>query len=462
MDINFFNQQGIEPYTGEDFVSLFEKCNTLNEKKEGTVVKGTITAMDKDAVTVDIGIKDQGRIPLREFMQSGKMQELQVGDETEVYIKSYENRHGKVVLSREKAVKESGWQRLEDAIVKKEPVNGIIVGRVKGGLMVDLDGIIAFLPGSQVDTKPVKDISFMIGVEQPFLVLKADREQGNIIVSRKAILEEQRKDARSETVSQIKSGQILEGVVKNITDYGAFVDLGPVDGLLHVTDISWTKTGHPSEVLSIGQTVKVKVIKCEEGSGRISLGMKQLEKNPWEGIDKKYPVGTRLRGKINSIADYGIFIELEPGIEGLAHVSELSWTRSSTSPSKMFQVGQEVEFMILEMDIDKHRIALGLKQCSEGAWHNLEKTYPIGKIIEGKVLEVLRSSLVIGLTADLTGLIHASRTFLGLNLQKKLYKIIKLEISCALSCFLWINTRAVLPLELKDLKRILSRNPSKI
>lgn len=397
-----------EAYMNEDFASLFEKHNALELKKEGSVVKGIITAIDKDTVTVDIGIKDEGRIPIREFVQSGKVPDLKIGDEIEVYIKSYENRHGKVVLSREKAVKESGWQRLEDSLNKKEPVNGIIVGRVKGGLMVDLDGIIAFLPGSQVDTKPIKDISFMMGVEQPFLILKADREQGNIIVSRKAILEDQRKDSKTDSMSKLSAGEVVEGVVKNITDYGAFVDLGAVDGLLHVTDISWTKTGHPSEVLSVGQSVKVKIIKCDEDTGRISLGMKQLEKNPWEGIDKKYPVGTKMKGKVTSVTDYGVFIELEHGVEGLAHVSELSWTRSNLHPSKMFHVGQEVEFMVLEMDIDKHRISLGIKQCSESIWQNLEKDYPVGKIIDAKVAEVLKTSLIVNLADDVTGFINAA------------------------------------------------------
>lgn len=413
MNTNFNKQisnqcSDCEPYMMEDFASLFDKHNTLDIKKEGSVVKGVITAIDKDAVTVDIGIKDEGRIPIREFVQGGKVPDLKVGDEIEVYIRSYENRHGKVVLSREKAVKEGGWQRLEDALNKKEPVNGIIVGRVKGGLMVDLDGIIAFLPGSQVDTKPIKDISFMMGVEQPFLILKADREQGNIIVSRKAILEDQRKDSKTDSMSKLSAGEVVEGVVKNITDYGAFVDLGAVDGLLHVTDISWTKTGHPSEVLSVGQPVKVKIIKCDEDTGRISLGMKQLEKNPWEGIDKKYPVGTKMKGKVTSVTEYGVFIELEHGVEGLAHVSELSWTRSNLHPSKMFHVGQEVEFMVLEMDIDKHRISLGIKQCSESVWQNLEKDYPVGKILDAKVAEVLKTSLIVNLADDVTGFINAA------------------------------------------------------
>jgi small subunit ribosomal protein S1 len=395
-------------HTEENFAAMFEQEHNLLGKKEGAVVRGIITGIDKDVVIVDIGIKDEGRIPIKEFVQAGKVQDIHVGDETDVYIRSYENRYGKVILSRERAVKEGGWHRLENAAQKKEPVNGIIVGRVKGGLMVDLDGVIAFLPGSQVDTKPVKDISGMMGVEQPFIVLKADREQGNIIVSRRAILEEQKKEVMQQSMSHIKLGQVLDGVVKNITDYGAFIDLGQVDGLLHVTDISWSKTAHPSEVLSVGQEVKVKVIKCDEESGRISLGMKQLQDNPWELVAAKYPVGTNLTRKITNITDYGIFIELEHGIEGLAHVSELSWTRPALHPSKVFKPGQEVECVVLEMDVNKHRIALGVKQRTDVSWQTLEDEYSVGRVLEGKVAEVLKTVLIIELAPNVTGMLHVS------------------------------------------------------
>jgi small subunit ribosomal protein S1 len=392
-----------------NFSELFDKFNKSNEKQEGTVIKGIITAVDKEVVTVDIGMKDEGRIPIKEFVKSGKVQDIKVGDEIDVYIQSYENRYGRLILSREKAVKEIGWRFLRDAMKNKAPVEGIIVGRVKGGLMVDLEGIIAFLPGSQVDVKPVKDISPLIGVKQPFIVLKIDDEQGNIIVSRKAILEEARKEEKQELLSKIKVGQVLEGVVKNITDYGAFVDLGNnIDGLLHMTDMSWNRIAHPSELLSIGQNINVKIIKYDEETHRISLGMKQLEKNPWEGLIEKYPIGTKMKGRITSIADYGVFVELEPGVEGLVYISELSWTKLNVHPRKLFQEGQEVEFIILDVDVIKHRISLGIKQCTDSIWKTVEKKYPVGTLVEGEVAGVLKMGLVISFGNNLEGVVHAT------------------------------------------------------
>ncbi|NRA73904.1 MAG: 30S ribosomal protein S1 [Rickettsiales bacterium] len=392
-----------------DFAKLFDNLNKMQDKKEGAVVKGIITSMDKESVTVDIGMKDEGRIPIREFVQSGKIQDVKIGEEIDVYIQSYENRYGNLVLSREKAVKEIGWKFLREAMTNKTPVDGIIVGRVKGGLMVDLKGIIAFLPGSQVDVRPIKDISPLIGVEQPFIVLKIDDQQGNIIVSRKAILEESRKEEKQELLSQIKVGQELEGIVKNVTNYGGFIDLGNnIDGLLHLTDIAWNRIAHPSEVLSIGQKVKVKVIKYDKETSRISLGMKQLEKNPWEGLAEKYPVGTKMKGKITSIADYGIFVELEPGVEGLVYLSELSWVKPNVHPNKLFKEGQEVEFVILDVDIEKHRISLGIKQCTDSIWKDIEDKYPVSTVIEGKVASILKTGIVVSFGENLEGVVHSS------------------------------------------------------
>lgn len=400
--------EGAEFTTGEDFAKIFGNFTETNEKIEGSVVKGTITDVSSDAITVDIGIKDEGRIPIKEFVQNGKIPNLKVGDTIDVYIQSYENRYGRVILSREKAVRESSWNNLEIAMKKGEQVEGVVFGRIKGGLTVDLSGVIAFLPGSQVDVKPIKDITSLIGVVQPFIVLKMDREQGNVVVSRRAIIEESRAEAKEEMLSKIKLGQVLKGTVKNITDYGAFLDLGSIDGLLHVTDISWNRINHPSEVLSLGQEVKVQVIKYDADAGRISLGMKQLENNPWEGLDKKYPSGTRMKGKVTNITDYGVFVQLEPGIEGLVHVSELSWTRQNVSPRKFVELDKEVEFMVLDIDVEKHRISLGIKQCTDNVWQSLSEKYSVGTVVEGTVENVADFGLFVNFGENISALVHAN------------------------------------------------------
>ncbi|MCH9753461.1 MAG: 30S ribosomal protein S1 [Alphaproteobacteria bacterium] len=400
--------EGAEFATGEDFNKLFNEFTKTNETLEGSVVSGAITDISNDVVTVDIGIKDEGRIPLKEFVQNGKIPDLKLGDTVDVYVQSFENRYGKVVLSREKAVRESSWNKLEVSMKKGEQVEGVIFGRIKGGLTVDLNGVIAFLPGSQVDVRPIKDVTPLLGVVQPFIVLKMDREQGNVVVSRRAIIEESRAEAKEEMLSKISLGQVLEGTVKNITDYGAFLDLGSIDGLLHVTDISWNRINHPSEVLSLGQVVKVQVIKYDPDAGRISLGMKQLETNPWEGLDKKYPSGTKMKGKVTNITDYGVFVQLEPGIEGLVHVSELSWTRQNISPRKFVEVDQEVEFMILDIDVEKHRISLGIKQCTENIWQTLSEQYSVGTVIEGTVENVADFGVFINFGENISALVHAN------------------------------------------------------
>lgn len=400
--------EGADFSTGEDFAALFGEFSKTNEKVEGSVVSGTITDISNDVVTVDIGIKDEGRIPLKEFVQNGKIADLKLGDVVEVYIQSYENRYGRVVLSREKAVRESSWKKLEVSMKKGEQVEGVIFGRIKGGLTVDLNGVIAFLPGSQVDVKPIKDISHLLGLVQPFVVLKMDRDQGNVVVSRRAIIEESRAEAKEEMLSKISVGQVIEGTVKNITDYGAFLDLGSLDGLLHVTDISWSRINHPSEVLTVGQQVKVQIIKYDADAGRISLGMKQLEKNPWEGLDGRYPSGTKMKGKVTNITDYGIFVELEPGIEGLVHVSEISWTRQNVSPRKLVELDQEIEFMVLDIDVDKHRISLGIKQCTENIWKSLEEKYSVGTTIKGTVEKVVDFGIFIHFDENISALVHAN------------------------------------------------------
>ncbi len=400
-NINFETQ-------GEDFAQLLDSFTKDHDQKEGSIVKGKITKIQNDTVTVDIGFKDEGRIPIKEFVQNGKLPKLSVGEEIDVYIENYENYRGEVVLSREHAIRDSSWGNLEKAMKEKTPVEGMVFGRIKGGLTVDLNGVIAFLPGSQIDVKPVKDITDLLGVVQPFMVLKIDKEQGNVVVSRRAIIEESRAEARDEMLAKVEVGQVLEGTIKNITDYGAFIDLGTIDGLLHVTDISWTKINHPSEMLSVGQKVKVQIIKYDEESKRLSLGIKQLEENPWEGLDAKYPVGKKMTGKVTNIADYGVFVELEPGIEGLVHVSELSWNRHNVSPRKLVQEKQEVEFVILDIDVDKHRISLGMKQCMENIWKKLSKQYPVGTVIDGEVEKVVDFGMFVNFGEEVSGLIHAN------------------------------------------------------
>ena len=392
------------PETNENFEAL------LNEQFgdngiTGSVVKGTIIRVTDDFATVDVGLKSEGRIPLREF---GQNPELKIGDVVEVYVDRYEDRDGNIVLSREKARREEAWIDLEKSLNAGERVNGVIFGRVKGGFTVDLNGAIAFLPGSQIDIRPIRDITPLMGVVQPFQILKMDKVRGNIVVSRRVVLEETRAEARAELISDLKEGSVLEGVVKNITDYGAFIDLGGVDGLLHVTDISWRRINHPAEVLAVGQTVKVQVIKFNEDNQRISLGMKQLESDPWAKVEGKYNVGDVYTGKVTNITDYGAFVELEDGIEGLVHVSEMSWTRKNVHPGKIVSTSQEVEVKVLEVDAEKRRISLGIKQCTPNPWAAYVEEHPLGSVIEGKIKNITEFGLFIGLNDEIDGMIHLS------------------------------------------------------
>ena len=392
------------PETNENFEEL------LNEQFgdngiTGSVVKGTIIRLTPDFATVDVGLKSEGRIPLREF---GQNPEIKVGDIVEVYVDRYEDRDGNIVLSREKARREEAWVDLEKSLNAGERVNGVIFGRVKGGFTVDLNGAIAFLPGSQIDIRPIRDITPLMGVVQPFQILKMDKVRGNIVVSRRVVLEETRAEARAELISDLKEGSILEGIVKNITDYGAFIDLGGVDGLLHVTDISWRRINHPAEVLSVGQTIKVQVIKFNEDNQRISLGMKQLESDPWAKVEGKYNVGDVYTGKVTNITDYGAFVELENGIEGLVHVSEMSWTRKNVHPGKIVSTSQEVEVKVLEVDADKRRISLGIKQCTPNPWAAYIEEHAVGSVIQGKIKNITEFGLFVGLSDEIDGMIHLS------------------------------------------------------
>ena len=371
----------------------------------GTVVKGTIVKVSPDFVTVDVGLKSEGNIPVREF---GTNAELKVGDVVEVLVDRYEDKDGNIVLSREKARREEVWVDLEKSMNAGERVNGIIFGRVKGGFTVDLNGAIAFLPGSQIDIRPIRDISPLMGISQPFQILKMDKVRGNIVVSRRVVLEESRAEARAELIDGIKEGAILDGVVKNITDYGAFVDLGGIDGLLHVTDISWKRINHPAEILNVGQNVKVQIIRFNEDTQRISLGMKQLESDPWVAVAEKYKVGEIYKGKVTNITDYGAFVELEDGIEGLVHVSEMSWTRKNVHPGKIVSTSEEVDVKVLEVDSDKRRISLGIKQCQPNPWAAYIEEHPVGSVITGKIKNITEFGLFIGLTDEIDGMIHLS------------------------------------------------------
>ena len=392
----------------EDFAALLEESFVQHDLYEGAVVKGTVVAIEKDLAVIDVGLKVEGRVPLKEFGAKGRDGEMGVGTEVEVYLERVENALGEAVLSREKARREESWVRLEAAFEANEKVNGQIFNQVKGGFTVDLDGAVAFLPRSQVDIRPVRDVTPLMHTPQPFQILKMDKRRGNIVVSRRVVLEETRAEQRSELVQSLEEGHTVEGVVKNITDYGAFVDLGGIDGLLHVTDIAWRRINHPSEVLTIGQTVKVQIIRVNQETHRISLGMKQLETDPWDGIEAKYPIEAKFNGRVTNITDYGAFVELEPGIEGLIHVSEMSWTKKNVHPGKIVSTSQEVEVMILEVDPVKRRISLGLKQTLQNPWDAFAEQFPIGTNVEGEVKNKTEFGLFIGLDGDVDGMVHLS------------------------------------------------------
>ena len=392
----------------EDFAKLLEESIDQGNLQEGAVIKGTVVGIEKDVAVIDVGLKTEGRVALREFATPGRQAEIKIGDTVEVYLERVENALGEAVLSRDKARREESWGKLEKAFQGNEKVNGVIFNQVKGGFTVDLDGAVAFLPRSQVDIRPIRDVTPLMNSPQPFQILKMDRRRGNIVVSRRTVLEETRAEQRQELVQNLEEGQVLDGVVKNITDYGAFVDLGGIDGLLHVTDVAWRRVNHPSEVLSIGQQVKVKIIKINHETHRISLGMKQLLDDPWQGIEAKYPVGTRFKGRVTNITDYGAFVELEPGIEGLIHVSEMSWTKKNVHPGKIVATSQEVEVQVLEVDPVKRRISLDLKQTVRNPWEAFIEKYPAGTVVEGEVKNKTEFGLFLGLDGDVDGMVHLS------------------------------------------------------
>ncbi len=402
------NTQSATSPTRDDFAAMLDASFGESDALEGSVIKGIVVALEKDMAVIDVGLKTEGRVALKEFSGPGRDQILKVGDEVEVYLERIENALGEAVISRDKARREESWVKLEKAFEAKEKVEGVIFNQVKGGFTVDLDGAVAFLPRSQVDIRPIRDVTPLMGVPQPFEILKMDRRRGNIVVSRRTVLEESRAEQRHEIVGKLEEGQVIEGTVKNITDYGAFVDLGGIDGLLHVTDIAWRRVNHPTEVLNIGQTVRVKIIKINHDTHRISLGMKQLLEDPWQGIEEKYPLEARFHGRVTNITDYGAFVELEPGIEGLIHVSEMSWTKKNVHPGKIVSTSQEVDVQVLEVDPVKRRISLGLKQTLQNPWEAFAEKYPVGAEVEGEVKNKTEFGLFIGLEGDVDGMVHLS------------------------------------------------------
>jgi len=407
--------------TRDDFAELLNKTlGGENEGFEGRVVKGKVTAIENDMAVIDVGLKSEGRVALREFAAPGQKAELNVGDEVEVYVDRVENHNGEAMLSRDRARREAAWDKLEKEFNDTARVEGVIFGRVKGGFTVDLGGAVAFLPGSQVDIRPVRDVTPLMDIPQPFQILKMDRRRGNIVVSRRAILEETRAEQRTGLIQSLHEGQVIDGVVKNITDYGAFVDLGGIDGLLHVTDLSYKRVAHPSEVLNIGDTVRVQIIRINRETQRISLGMKQLESDPWEGAAAKYPVGGVFRGRVTNITEYGAFVELEPGIEGLVHVSEMSWTKKNVHPGKIVSTSQEVDVAVLEVDEEKRRISLGLKQAQSNPWEAFAEKHPVGSIVEGEVKNATEFGLFVGLEGDVDGMVHMSDIAWGISGEEAL------------------------------------------
>ncbi|PZU15418.1 30S ribosomal protein S1 [Qipengyuania sp. YIM B01966] len=403
--------------TRDDFARMLdEQLGAADEGGfEGRVVKGTVTAIENGMAIIDVGLKSEGRIDLKEFMRGEDEHGLSVGSEVEVFVDRVENADGEAMLSRDRARREAAWDKLESEFGEGKRVDGRIFGRVKGGFTVDLDGAVAFLPGSQVDIRPVRDVAPLMDMPQPFQILKMDRRRGNIVVSRRAVLEETRAEQRSELIDKLAEGQVIEGVVKNITDYGAFVDLGGIDGLLHVTDMSYKRVNHPSEMIDIGQSVTVQIVRINPETQRISLGMKQLESDPWDGVSQKYPIGAKLHGTVTNITEYGAFVELEPGIEGLVHVSEMSWTKKNVHPGKIVSTSQEVDVLVLEVDSDKRRISLGLKQAQGNPWEEFADKHPVGTKVTGEVKNATEFGLFIGLDGDVDGMVHMSDIAWGIS-----------------------------------------------
>ena len=394
----------------ENFEALLDKSLKKIKNFEGKVVSGKVISIDHNHALIDVGLKSEGRITIDELRFCDKEKEIKVGDKIDVFVERLEDKNGEAVLSREKAKKESAFASFDKILKKNKHVDGNIYGKVKGGYTVDIDGVITFLPGSQVDIKPVKDINHLVGQKLSFKVLKIDKERGNIVISRKAFLEESLKKNIKGSKKSLKEGNSTEGIIKNITDYGAFIDLGTVDGLIHLTDISWKRINHPSDFLKIGQKVKVKILKLNPESNKISLGIKQLTKDPWQNIEKKYKEGKNYSGKVSKITDYGAFIELKEGIEGLIHISEMTWDKKKKNPSEIVSIGEKVDVTILELDLDKRKLSFRMKKESSNPWKKYCKKYKKGKIVECKVGNIAEYGIFVNLEENLDGMVHISDT----------------------------------------------------
>ncbi len=392
----------------ESFAELFEESVANTQLKPGAVVIGTVVDIGQDYVTVNAGLKSEGVIPRSEFLNKDGELEVEVGDQVEVVVEAVEDGMGATRLSREKAKRNQAWIRLEKAFENDEIVTGRISGKVKGGFTVDLDDIRAFLPGSLVDVRPVRDTAYLEGKELEFKVIKLDRRRSNVVVSRRAVVEKEYSAEREALLANLAEGQEIKGIVKNLTDYGAFVDLGGIDGLLHITDMAWKRVKHPSEIVEIGDEITVRVLKFDRERNRVSLGLKQMGDDPWTNVSRRYPEGTRLFGKVTNIADYGCFVEIEEGIEGLVHVSEMDWTNKNVHPNKVVQLGDEVEVMVLDIDEERRRISLGIKQCKQNPWEIFAETYKKGDHVTGKIKSITDFGIFIGLDGGIDGLVHMS------------------------------------------------------
>jgi small subunit ribosomal protein S1 len=390
----------------EDFKTLYE--DSLKSIEEGQILRGTVIEITPDHVTVDVGYKSEGQIPMQEFLKRNRKVDVKVGDQIEVLIEKKDSEEGLLILSKEKADKVTIWREVSRSCRESEVMEGEVVSKVKGGLSVDIGGVYAFLPGSQIDLKPVRNLDSLIGQRLKFKVIKFNRKRNNIVLSRRTLLEEERKQLRDETLKNLKEGEIVEGTVKNLTDYGAFVDLGGIDGLLHITDIAWGRIGHPSEKVSVGDQIRVKVLHYDREKEKVSLGLKQALPDPWEFVEKRYPVGTRMKGRVVNITDYGVFVELEEGVEGLVHISELSWSKKMKHPSKVVHIGDAVEVMVLDCDPTKRRISLGMKQTEPNPWALIEEKYPVGTKVTGKVKTITDFGIFIGFEEGVDGLVHVS------------------------------------------------------
>ena len=392
----------------ESFAQLFEESLKEIETRPGSIVRGVVVAIDKDVVLVDAGLKSESAIPAEQFKNAQGELEIQVGDEVDVALDAVEDGFGETLLSREKAKRHEAWITLEKAYEEAETVVGVINGKVKGGFTVELNGIRAFLPGSLVDVRPVRDTLHLEGKELEFKVIKLDQKRNNVVVSRRAVIESENSAERDQLLENLQEGMEVKGIVKNLTDYGAFVDLGGVDGLLHITDMAWKRVKHPSEIVNVGDEITVKVLKFDRERTRVSLGLKQLGEDPWVAIAKRYPEGTRLTGRVTNLTDYGCFVEIEEGVEGLVHVSEMDWTNKNIHPSKVVNVGDVVEVMVLDIDEERRRISLGLKQCKSNPWQQFAETHNKGDRVEGKIKSITDFGIFIGLDGGIDGLVHLS------------------------------------------------------